>query len=110
MQLTQRLDGIVIGWEHRYYGYSRPVPIDDDSGFPENGIEGYKYHTVEQSLEDIAYFANRFNQTKLDKNSIVRNGTILGPNHTPWLFVGGSHSGSRAAWMRKKYPEVIYAA
>ena len=110
MQLAARLNALVIGWEHRYYGYSRPVPIDDRSAFPEDGIEGYKYHTVEQALEDVAYFANRFNETKLDKNDIVRNGTGLSPKQTPWIFVGGSYSGSRATWMRVKYPDVIYAS
>lgn len=110
MQLAARINAVVIGWEHRYYGYSRPVPIDDESGFPEDGIKGYKYHTVEQALEDVAYFANRFNETKLDKNDIVRNGTGLSPKQVPWIFVGGSYSGSRATWMRVKYPDVIYAS
>ena len=49
MQLAQRLHGLVIGWEHRYYGFSRPVPMDDDSGTPMEGASGYRYLTMEQS-------------------------------------------------------------
>ena len=30
MELAKELDGLVIGWEHRYYGYSRPFPVGDD--------------------------------------------------------------------------------
>ena len=62
-----------------------------------------KYLTVEQALADVPYFAdkiNHFNFTTQD----------LSPNVTPWVFIGGSYSGSRAAWIRKTYPDTIYAA
>ncbi|KAI5460140.1 peptidase S28, partial [Mariannaea sp. PMI_226] len=110
MRLAEKLNGLVVGWEHRYYGYSRPVPMDDTSGLPMDGASGYKYLTADQALEDVAYFANNFNQTKLAQNKIIESTEKLDPYHTPWIFVGGSYPGMRAAWMRLKHPEVIYAS
>ncbi|KAH6867468.1 serine carboxypeptidase S28-domain-containing protein [Thelonectria olida] len=110
LRLAEKLNGLVIGWEHRYYGYSRPVPIDDDSGLPVEGASGYKYLTADQALEDVAYFANGFNKTTLDMNDVVQSTEKLDPYHTPWIFIGGSYPGMRAAWARLMHPEVWYAA
>ncbi|KAJ2979008.1 hypothetical protein NQ176_g3502 [Zarea fungicola] len=110
MQLAANLSALVIGWEHRYYGYSRPVPMDDDSGMPVEGVKGYAYLSVDQALEDVAYFANKFNSTTLDKNTFVKTTAGLDPYSTPWIFVGASYAGSRAALMRLRHPEIIYAS
>jgi hypothetical protein len=32
------------------------------------------------------------------------------PNAVPWVFIGASYPGIRAAWMRLRNPEVIYAS
>jgi len=72
IQLAKKLHGLVIGWEHRYYGYSQPVQMDETTGSPITGAAGYQYLTVEQALEDVAYFANRFNTTKLDQMTMYR--------------------------------------
>ncbi|KAJ6783012.1 hypothetical protein PWT90_09191 [Aphanocladium album] len=110
MRLAANLSGIVIGWEHRYYGYSRPVELDEETGFPLSGVQGYKYLSVEQALADVAFFANNFNKTELGLNHNVQSTVGLDPYNTPWIFVGGSYPGARAAWMRAKYPEIIYAS
>lgn len=110
MQLAANLSGLVIGWEHRYYGDSRPVPMVNASGLPVEGSKGYIYLSVEQALEDVAYFASNFNSTKLDKNALVKNTVGLDPYSTPWVFIGASYPGSRAAWMRLRHPEIIYAS
>lgn len=34
----------------------------------------------------------------------------LTPDKTPWVFVGGSYPGMRAAFMRNQYPDTIYAS
>ena len=108
MELAKKLNGIVIGWEHRYYGKSLPVEMEDD--IPKEGLSGYKYLTVQQALEDVAYFANHFNKTDLTDNKVIQSTANLDPYHTPWIFVGGSYPGSRAAWMRLTHPEIIYAS
>ena len=32
------------------------------------------------------------------------------PASTPWVFIGGSYPGTRAALVREKYPETIFAS
>ncbi|TWU70471.1 hypothetical protein ED733_000543 [Metarhizium rileyi] len=110
LRLAAKTNGLVIGWEHRYYGFSRPVPMNDTSGLPRDELEGYRYLTIEQGLQDTAYFANNFNKTTLSSNSNVKDTANLGPSQTPWIFLGGSYAGMRAAWARAKYPEVFYAS
>jgi hypothetical protein len=121
LELAKRLNGVVVGWEHRYYGYSHPFAVNEDDGYTEEGDVGipvggakdFRYLTVEQSLEDIVYFANHFNQTTLGRGNKVLSGAnatqSLDPWHTPWLWVGGSYPGMRGAWLRLRNPEIIYA-
>jgi hypothetical protein len=110
VRLAAKTNGLVIGWEHRYYGYSRPVPLNDTSGLPVAGADGYKYLTVEQALADAAFFANNFNTTTLRLNTNIQSTASLDPYHTPWIFMGGSYPGLRAAWARNQYPEIFYAS
>ncbi|KAK7426554.1 hypothetical protein QQZ08_006884 [Neonectria magnoliae] len=110
LRLAEKLNGVVIGWEHRYYGYSRPVPMDDETGLPVTGAEGYEYLTADQAIEDVVYFANNFNKTTLSLNDIIQDTERLDPYHTPWIFIGGSYPGMRAAWARLTHPEVFYAS
>lgn len=110
MRLAKKLNGLVVALEHRYYGYSRPVPMVERSGLPRAGASGYEYLTIDQALEDLAYFANKFNTTRLRYNDVVRNTSNLGPYNTPWIVMGGSYGGSRAAWSRVKHPEIFHAS
>ncbi len=126
VELAEALNGVVIGWEHRYYGYSHPFPVNgsldgsdasedsvDFEGIPLGGVADYSYLTVEQALEDVVFFANNFNKTQLGHKNTVLGGPNatqqLGPYHTPWLWVGGSYPGNRGAWIRLRNPEVFYA-
>ncbi|KPM35925.1 hypothetical protein AK830_g10656 [Neonectria ditissima] len=110
LRLAEKVNGLVIGWEHRYYGYSRPVPMDDETGLPVSGASGYEYLTADQAIEDVVYFANNFNKTTLSLNDVVQDTKNLDPYHTPWIFIGGSYPGMRAAWARLMHPEVFYAS
>lgn len=110
MTLAEKLNGLVIGWEHRYYGLSLPVPYDDKTAMPVQGIEGYKYLTVQQAIEDVVYFANNFNQTDAKENNVIESTAGLDPYNAPWIFIGASYPGSRAAWIRLLHPEIIYAS
>jgi hypothetical protein len=119
VELAKSRNGVIIGWEHRYYGRSLPFPVNTDyddyynRGIPIGGAASYKYLTVAQSLEDVAYFARRFNQTQLGAGNTVLGGAnatqYLGPSHTPWIWVGASYAGARGAWMRLHNPDIIYA-
>ncbi|KAK8169206.1 serine carboxypeptidase S28-domain-containing protein [Phyllosticta citrichinensis] len=56
-----------------------------------------------QALKDVEYFATRFSRPKFPKVDLT-------PESTPWIFVGASYPGNRAAWLRQYYPHVIFAA
>ncbi|KAK3377497.1 serine carboxypeptidase S28-domain-containing protein [Podospora didyma] len=65
MHLARELNGIVIAWEHRFYGYSQPFKLAEKgegergNDMPVGGVDDYRYLTVEQSLEDIVNFATK---------------------------------------------------
>ncbi|RUO95690.1 serine carboxypeptidase S28-domain-containing protein [Jimgerdemannia flammicorona] len=74
--------------EYQYYGESTP--------FPDYSTENMHFLNTEQALVDMAYFIN-----------IVKIPTSHAP---PWIMYGGSYSGNIAAWMRLKYPDIVFAA
>ncbi|GAQ07670.1 hypothetical protein ALT_4991 [Aspergillus lentulus] len=96
--LLQEFHAMGIVWEHRYYGGSLPFPVSQDMP-----VEHLKYLTTKQALADIPYFAANFsrpNHPDID----------LTPRGTPWVMIGGSYPGIRAAFTRNKYPDTIFAA
>ncbi|RUO95697.1 peptidase S28 [Jimgerdemannia flammicorona] len=86
--LAQSLHGIMILIEHRYYGESTP--------FPDYSTENMHFLNTKQALADMSYFIN-----------MVKIPTSHVP---PWIMYGGSYSGNIAAWMRLKYPDIVFAA
>jgi hypothetical protein len=99
-QIVDQYNGIGIVWEHRFYGNSTPGgPINVNTS-----AESFRYLNTEQSLADVAAFASQFTL----KNRGINY--TLTPEKTPWVFVGGSYPGMRAAFMREKYPDTIYAS
>ncbi|KAH7066322.1 serine carboxypeptidase S28-domain-containing protein [Paraphoma chrysanthemicola] len=96
-QLVDKYNGIGIVWEHRFYGNSSPTPIDINTP-----AEDFRYLTTEQSLADVDRFAKQFSRKNINYT--------LTPDKTPWVFVGGSYPAMRAAFMREKYPDTIYAS
>ncbi|KAF8984500.1 hypothetical protein BGZ46_007867 [Entomortierella lignicola] len=76
------------------------------------------YLTVDQSIEDIAYFIDQFptiqptyfrdtstTNTKLKSKSKL-NSKIT---DTRWIIAGCSYGGNLAAWTRQRYPSKIFA-
>ncbi|KAJ4333394.1 hypothetical protein N0V95_009439 [Ascochyta clinopodiicola] len=95
-QIVDQFGGIGIVWEHRFYGNSTPAPINLDTP-----AETFKYLTTEQSLADVDQFAKQFKRKNIN--------ATLTPDKTPWVFIGGSYPAMRAAFVRDKYPDTIYA-
>jgi hypothetical protein len=54
-------------------------------------------------MEDVVVFAKNFSLAS-------QSGKDLRPNNVPWIFVGGSYPGLRAAYLRLRNPEVVYAS
>jgi hypothetical protein len=96
-QMVDKYHGIGIVWEHRFYGNSTPTPIDLNTP-----AEDFRFLTTEQSLADVDRFAKQFSRKAINYT--------LTPDKTPWVFVGGSYPGMRAAFMRNMYPDTIYAS
>jgi hypothetical protein len=96
-RLVEQYHGIGIVWEHRFYGNSSPTPVDINTS-----AEDFRFLTTEQSLADVDRFAHQFSRRDVNYT--------LTPDKTPWVFVGGSYPGMRAAFMRDKYPNTIFAA
>ncbi|KAK5720059.1 hypothetical protein LTR15_007332 [Elasticomyces elasticus] len=107
MTLARRLGGVAIIFEHRFYGDpetgSFPFPMNS-SGMPDEGYEAYTYLTTEQALQDPVYFAHNFQPPGLEQYW-----SLLSPDYTPWIWLGGSYPGIRGAHMRVRNPETFYA-
>jgi hypothetical protein len=80
LELAKKYHGIANAWEHRFYGESLPFTLNIT----------YKYLNNEQALDDVVYFANHFQPTGHGKD-------ILTSDSTPWIWIGGSYPGIRAA-------------
>jgi Serine carboxypeptidase S28 len=98
VQMVRQFNGIGILWEHRYYGASTPVNITH-----ETPASAFEYLTTEQALADVPVFAWNFSRTNFPEQDLT-------PASTPWVFIGGSYPGMRAAFVRHTYPETIFAS
>ena len=106
MALARKYGGLGIAWEHRFYGQSLPFELDNITGIAYDGYDAYKYLTNEQGLEDVVYFAQHFAPAS---PKVWRYRNELHPSRTPWVFIGGSYPGVRAAMIRKRNPETWFA-
>ena len=102
VDLARRYNGIAILWEHRFYGQSLPFAVDNDTGLALAAADAYKYLTNEQALEDAVYFATHF--LPPGQAEAVTAST------TPWIWVGGSYAGVRAALVRQRNPDIFFAS
>ncbi|KAK6526043.1 hypothetical protein TWF281_011083 [Arthrobotrys megalospora] len=105
LKYQREFEGLGIVLQHRYYGLSIPswalVP-----GSKRIASEGFEYLTTDQALDDMKYFADRFNYTSprapanIDKT----------PKGAPWIVIGTSYGGNLASFLRRKYPDTFFAA
>ena len=87
--MAQRLQGLILTLEHRFYGESMPFGKDSLT------VDNMRLLNSEQALKDLAYFTEQMNINHMYK--IDRN---------PWISVGGSYPGALSAWYRYKYPHM----
>jgi hypothetical protein len=88
--LAQKLNGLIVALEHRYYGESVPLSIDKTAN--------YAYLTVEQALADASTWATWFQQSFLGNS----------PSPNVWISIGGSYPGALSAFLREKYPDIFH--
>ena len=92
VQLAQEHKALFVVLEHRFYGFSQP--------FSDLSTQNLAYLTVEQALEDLAYFIGWFK---------VNSGYQITAQQ-PWITIGGSYPGALSAWFRYKYPHLTVGA
>jgi len=93
-QMAQKMGALLVALEHRYYGYSQPF------GPESMKTANLRYLTVEQALNDIAYFMSWFKENYAFKIH----------DSQPWITIGGSYPGCLSAWLRNKYPHLTVGA
>lgn len=104
MSLAETLNGLAIVWEHRYYGRSMPFSKYSEGTAAEQE-EAYRFLNTEQALEDAVFFASHFEPPGLEDSW---QGLRL--NNTPWIWIGGSYPGQRAAAIRRRNPYIFFAS
>ena len=92
--MAQKLQGLILVLEHRYYGKS--MPYGNDSMKLENMV----HLNSEQALSDLAYFIEQ----------MKTNGDHKITQNSPWITIGGSYPGALSAWFRYKYPHLTIGA
>ncbi len=92
--LAERLQGLVLVLEHRFYGES--LPFGNDS----YELNNLKLLNSEQALKDLAYFTQTVKEHKLFGVTEVN----------AWVPIGGSYPGALSAWYRYKYPHLSVGA
>ncbi|KAI0054263.1 hypothetical protein BV25DRAFT_1776703, partial [Artomyces pyxidatus] len=101
--IAQQQHGAMIEIEHRYYGQSSPMANLSSANL--------RYHTIDQAIEDLAYFAQNVHLP-------ILGGDQLSPSHAPWVLVRGSYSGDGTIFLMSavyeltslRKPGVFYAA
>ncbi len=93
VQVAQKLGGIVVAAEHRFYGYSVP------NGENPLSLENLRYLSSEQSLNDLA-----------DLIKVIQARYSLNNQDNPVISFGCSYGANLAAWSRIKYPHLVQAA
>lgn len=87
-QIAQQEHGATVLIEHRFFGQSNP--------YPDLTEQSLHVLTVQQSIEDLAYFAKNVQLPMPGGNNVK-------PDSTPWILVGASYAGALTAWTLNKY-------
>ncbi|KAG6832185.1 hypothetical protein H0H92_004917 [Tricholoma furcatifolium] len=92
--IAQQQNGSTIVLEHRFYGLSNP--------YPDLTVKSFRVHTIQQAIEDLAYFANNVVLPMPGGNQVT-------PDKAPWILIGGSYSGALTSWTMVDKPGLFWA-
>ncbi|KIX95067.1 uncharacterized protein Z520_09377 [Fonsecaea multimorphosa CBS 102226] len=95
-EIANATGGVAVLWGQRYYpgGYD----IVPDHRWTR---ETLRFHSTEQALADLAYFAQRATFSGLEDRDLTAPGT-------PWIILGGSYGGVISALTRIQYPDLFW--
>jgi hypothetical protein len=103
LELAKKYKGIVLEWEHRFFGGSMPFDYNATTGVATAQYDAYKYLTDNQALEDVVYFAKHFQAPGHENDTLTSYSS-------PWIWIGASYAGYRAAMIRVRNPDVIFTS
>ena len=83
-----------------------PFEVDSQTGVALAGEEAYKYLNNEQALEDAVYLAKNFSPPGYSEEEAQG----MRADKSPWVWIGGSYPGIRAAILRERNPDVFFAS
>ncbi|KAG5670378.1 hypothetical protein PVAND_000648 [Polypedilum vanderplanki] len=88
--MARNLSGLMIYTEHRYYGYTTPVPNLE--------MDNMRFLNIDQALADLAHFIVYMKE----QIPQIRNSHVI--------LVGCSYSGTMVTWFMQKYPHLAAGA
>jgi hypothetical protein len=74
--IAQSNHGATVVLEHRFFGLSNP--------YPDLSSASLVYLTVDQAIEDLAYFAKNVHLPFPDE---IEDGSQVGPDKNPWVRI-----------------------
>lgn len=104
-QLANVTGGVAVMWGQRYYaGNYAPPGVDASAPYQyQFNSSNLRFHSTEQALADLAYFATHVSFPGLTDKNLTAPGT-------PWFIVGGSYAGVISAFTRIQYPDLFWGA
>ncbi|KAK4935317.1 hypothetical protein LTR10_023608 [Elasticomyces elasticus] len=94
-QIANATGGVAVLWGQRYYSGGTIIP------FGQYNTSNLRFHSTEQALADLAYFAQRAVFSGLEHKNLTAPGT-------PWIIIGGSYAGVISAFTRIQYPDLFW--
>lgn len=87
--------GIQLNVAYSYYSGGTIIP------FGQYNTSNLRFHSTEQALGDLAYFAQRAEFPGLEHKNLTAPGT-------PWIIIGGSYAGVISSFTRIQYPDLFW--
>ncbi|KAI1623522.1 serine carboxypeptidase S28-domain-containing protein [Exophiala viscosa] len=94
-QVANATGGVAVLWGQRYYSGGAIIP------YGQYNTSNLRFHSTEQALADLAYFAQKAVFAGLEHKNLTAPGT-------PWIIIGGSYAGVISAFTRIQYPDLFW--
>ncbi|ETI23786.1 hypothetical protein G647_05592 [Cladophialophora carrionii CBS 160.54] len=95
-KIANATGGVAVLWGQRYYSGGFDIVPN-----PPYTTENLRFHSTEQAMADLAYFAQRATFVGLEDRDLTAPGT-------PWIVLGGSYAGLISAFTRIQYPDLFW--